>query len=350
MKNKHKIVDVVFYEGEENLLLHRVHNFYSNVHLFIIVESNKKEFSQSTEFTFRKENFAQWIDKIIYLPIQIKDEIIPEDFLKEKIKKIISQLNLLDLLFEDILIFSKTSEFPDFSKIDLVKENLYYEPAILRQTELVYNTKYKKTTKHLGSCCFFYSQIIQKPSLVKQIIDLKKKYVSDRFFIIDGGINHNFFAEDSNIKVTNFLEEYPFDKKYLIDVEKTILEPKAKLVVINFFENKIPDLEYETILNFNFTKNYSVPEKTIVDNTTNINIFIPTSRIYDIESELDFDTIYSFNEVAKTLRSYEFLENQKLIFVSFRDQIDTQNIKETLWKDVKNLRLDEYLKDFVQLN
>lgn len=347
MKNKHKIVDIIFYEGEENLLLHRIHNFYTDVSLFIVVESDKKESSENIEFTFKKENFSKWIDKIIYIPIQIQNDTTIENFSQEKIQKVISKLYSLDLFFEDILIFSKTSEFPDFSKIEHIKENLYYEPAILRQTDLVFNTKYKKITKHLGSCCFFYSQIIQKPAYVKQIIDLKKNYVSDRFFVIDSGINHNFFLEDSNTKITNFLEEYPYDKKYLLDIEKTILEPKDKLIVINFFENKLPDLEYETVLNFNFTKDYSLPRITASNNTTNINIFVPPYEIYNIESELNFDFTYSFNEVAKILRSYEFFENQNLIFVPFRDKLETNKIKQDLWKDIKNIRFDEYLKDFI---
>ncbi len=344
---KNKIVDVLIVDGDFHLIKHRISNVYDYVHKILIIKTSDEKINQKVY-----ADSSPWIDKIIFL-----DEDSSKSFIENyDLKLILPTLKTLEVFFEDLICFSKLTELPNYSDFDSVSEHLKFEPVILRMVDLVYNTKIHCINKHLGSYCLNFAQVINNHQILKKLTTSKKRIISDTMHVVDNGFNFNFFPEtDTELTKTLRTNIHPdtFNqdkKKYLTDYEgllhfKSNFLPQQlflediglkTLVVINHKQKKIEDFwvnEYDRVFNFNYTQDFSIPEKTILGRIYNLNIFIPPHELYDTEG--DFFHSYFYNQIIKKLHGMNLMNNQNLDFVSYYERFEIENIKTFKWSQVK---------------
>lgn len=363
---KTKYLEVVMFTGEVSYLKHHLENVYDFVDKIILLSQENLEFHTS-----------MWSDKIIpknfETPISYKDEIV-NDYLKSLIPKL--QLN-----FDDVLVFSLDSEIPDFENFDEIDSHLKFEPVIIRNTNFVFNFKNQTKIKHLGSVCTTLSMFITKPKILVELTNLKEKIISESFYIVDNGFNHEFFFEKNKLykkfqierekidfcltnnlhpnsiinnvpnQIIDFVDESKLKKNYIEEVSFQQDNPKKICLVINIFQNKLDSVllkNYNRILNFNFTDDYSLQELTVVDNIENINIFLPPSKLYEIEFGEVFNLSFFLNEFKKKTTELGVRDLQQVELILFYDDFEKSESIISSWGDLKKNHLKIFTRELVE--
>lgn len=354
---KNKIVEVIDVSEFNFSLEHHIENVYNLVHKVIIYCEKSQEIKLLP-------SISKWLDKIVFFNSEKSDEGI-------NVVGVLNKIADLSLDFDDIVCFSKSSELPDFENFEIVHEHLKFEPVILRMTEFVFNLSTTCQSRHMGSMCFFYSNILQKPNLVNDLSEYKKNIISDNYYVIDNGWNFSFFMDEEKILDYFKINQIKVDLQELQEIIKRNIHPnyfisssktylssyngeinfetsylktftlnsennEKILVLFNLGQRKIDSNQiqnYDRVLNFNFSFDYSLPENLLLGKVENLNIFIPEKRFYECEN---FKEIYCFNEIKKQLRKSQLLNQQLLEIVFYNEEIDFENKKIFRWEDFKN--------------
>lgn len=337
MKPKRKIIDVIIFDGNFELLKFRLDTFYNLVHTFIVFD-----FNENSELEIKKEIFSKWSDKLKLFTNGTEND--------EKFSLIAKKISEFKLNFEDIVCLSKSDEFPDFTDFDNVVEHLNYSPAVAHQVEFVLNTGIVSTEKHIGSMFFLFTEILRNPKIISSVNNSKEHTINSNFYSVQNGYkftffeNFSFLTEKLNTNPEKFLDEinqrsiindlgkkisimkntnpFTWDKKLLPETQLELIPSIKPLYILNFYQSFVDRkniLNYSEVYNINFTYDYSFMREDFYENFTNINFFLPPKKLYSNPEDTDFETFFILNEVYNFIKSKSYWENQKLEFIFFFD-------------------------------
>jgi hypothetical protein len=327
MIKKRKIIDVIFFNGELDMLKFRLSELNSFVDTFIIIEF----FSNSSELVNHSDFFDEYKEKYIHL-------YAPVDFNSDDKIELVHKTSLkLKLGFEDIIIISNVNEVPDFNNFEGVIEELKYDAVLLKPQKFVWNVNHIDKNKDNGSLIFFYTKLIQnKPNI--------KKYYSNKNLSnivcekIENGwkfVGFNLkeregfeYQVEEKLPMTEFnpLTTYQLTESNLTNLPVNYkLLPKNKigrgsvknhLFVINQLSGTtIEELEkqYDTvsIIKFISDVNEILGEK-ISNKTIKHYIFVPDYIMYGDGDLEKFQSDYKLNEIKRLTHSI-FKKEQDII-------------------------------------
>jgi len=330
MTKKRKIIDIIFFNGQVNILEFRLTELNPFVDTFIIIES----LSNSSESMLVKHNeiFDTWKEKFIHL-------YAPVDFVSdEKIELVHRTILKLKLDFEDIIMVSDVNEVPNLLQFDNIIEELKFDAVLLKPQKFVWNINHIDKNRDSGSLIFFYTKLIQNKPNIKQYYSNK-----DLFNIVCEKIENGwkFVGFDLKDRVgfeyqieekLPMTEVNPLTTYQLIESDLTNLpvnykllsknkigrdEVKNHLFIVNTSIYSISELEqkYDTISIVEFISN--VNEKLwekISNKTTKHSIFVPDFILYGDDDLEKFQMNYKLNEIEK-LKHTLFLKEQDTITI-----------------------------------
>jgi hypothetical protein len=330
MTKKRKIIDIIFFNGQVNILEFRLTELNPFVDTFIIIES----LSNSSESMLVKHNeiFDTWKEKFIHL-------YAPVDFASdEKIELVHRTILKLKLDFEDIIMVSDVNEVPNLLQFDNIIEELKFDAVLLKPQKFVWNINHIDKNRDSGSLIFFYTKLIQNKPNIKQYYSNK-----DLFNIVCEKIENGwkFVGFDLKDRVgfeyqieekLPMTEVNPLTTYQLIESDLTNLPvnykllPKNKigrdgvkshLFIVNTSISTISELEqkYDTISIIEFISNVNekLGEK-ISNKTTKHSIFVPDFILYGDDDLEKFQKNYKLNEIEK-LKHTLFLKEQDTITI-----------------------------------
>lgn len=320
MTKKRKIIDIIFFNGQVDMLEFRLTELNSFVDTFIIIES----LSNSSESKLIKNNkiFDVWKEKIIHL-------YTPLEFVSdEKIELIHRTISKLKLGFEDIISISDVCEVPNFSDFDEVIEELKFDVVLLKHLKFVWNINYVDVYKDTGSLIFFYTTLLQNKPQIKQYYSNKKsnnitcekiengwKFVGFNLKEREGfeyQIEEKLPRTEVNPITTYQLVEsnptnLPVNYKLLSKNEIGRDSAKNHLFVINSLtDTPIEELEkqYDTVSIIEFISDvHEVLGKRISDKTVKHSIFVPDYIMYGDGNLEKFQSDYKLNEIERLTHS-----------------------------------------------
>jgi hypothetical protein len=330
MTKKRKIIDIIFFNGQVNILEFRLTELNPFVDTFIIIES----LSNSSESMLVKHNdiFDTWKEKFIHL-------YAPVDFASdEKIELVHRTILKLKLYFEDIIMVSDVNEVPNLLQFDNIIEELKFDAVLLKPQKFVWNINHIDKNRNSGSLIFFYTKLIQNKPNIKQYYSNK-----DLFNIVCEKIENGwkFVGFDLKDRVgfeyqieekLPMTEVNPLTTYQLIESDLTNLpvnykllsknkigrdEVKNHLFIVNTSIYSISELEqkYDTISIVEFISNVNekLGEK-ISNKTTKHTIFVPDFILYGDDDLEKFKINYKLNEIEK-IKHTLFLKEQDTITI-----------------------------------
>jgi len=330
MTKKRKIIDIIFFNGQVNILEFRLTELNPFVDTFIIIES----LSNSSESMLVKHNdiFDTWKEKFIHL-------YAPVDFASdEKIELVHRTILKLKLDFEDIIMVSDVNEVPNLLQFDNIIEELKFDAVLLKPQKFVWNINHIDKNRDSGSLIFFYTKLIQNKPNIKQYYSNK-----DLFNIVCEKIENGwkFVGFDLKDRVgfeyqieekLPMTEVNPLTTYQLIESDLTNLpvnykllsknkigrdEVKNHLFIVNTSIYSISELEqkYDTISIVEFISNVNekLGEK-ISNKTTKHTIFVPDFILYGDDDLEKFKINYKLNEIEK-IKHTLFLKEQDTITI-----------------------------------
>lgn len=330
MTKKRKIIDIIFFNGQVNILEFRLTELNPFVDTFIIIES----LSNSSESMLVKHNeiFDTWKEKFIHL-------YAPVDFVSdEKIELVHRTILKLKLDFEDIIMVSDVNEVPNLLQFDNIIEELKFDAVLLKPQKFVWNINHIDKNRDSGSLIFFYTKLIQNKPNIKQYYSNKdlSNIVCEK---IENGWKFVGFDLKDRVGFEYQIEEKlpmtevnPLTTYQLIESDLTNLpvnykllsknkigrdEVKNHLFIVNTSIYSISELEqkYDTISIVEFISN--VNEKLwekISNKTTKHSIFVPDFILYGDDDLEKFQMNYKLNEIEK-LKHTLFLKEQDTITI-----------------------------------
>lgn len=331
MSKKRKIIDIVFFNGESDMLKFRLSELNPFVDTFIIIES----FSNSSESMLVKNSkiFDNWREKFIHL-------YAPVDFASdEKIELIYKTILKLKLDFEDIIIVSNVNEIPNILEFDIVIEELKFDTVLLKPKSFVWNINYVDKHRDTGSIIFFYTTLIQNKNKIKKYYSNKNSFnitcekIENGWKFIGFDLKERIGFEYQVEEKLPMTEVNPITTYKLIKSDLTNLPvnykllPKNKigrdsvknhLFVVNpLLDTTIEELEkqYDTVSIIEFISNVNeVLGEKISDKIVKHSIFVPDYIMYG-ESDLEkFQSDYKLNEIKRLTHSI-FKEEQDTITI-----------------------------------
>lgn len=326
MTKKRKVIDIIFFNGQIDILEFRLTELNPLVDTFIIIEF----LSNSSESMLVKHNeiFDTWKEKVIHLyaPIVFNSD--------EKIELIHRTILKLKLDFEDVIMISDVNEIPNLLDFDNVIEELKFDSVLLENQKFVWNINHVDKHRDTGSLVFFYTTLLQNKPKIKQYYSNK-----DSYYITCEKINNGWKFVGFDIKNRigfeyQVEEKLPMDKVnpittyQLIESDLTNLPvnyrllPKNKigrynvknhLFIVNTLSGTtIEELEqkYDTISIVEFISNVNeqLGEK-ISDKITKYSIFVPDVILYGDNDLENFQNNYRLNEIER-LKHTLFLKEQ----------------------------------------
>jgi hypothetical protein len=329
MTKKRKIIDIIFFNGEMDLLKFRFTELSSFVDTFIIIES----LSNVSELVNHSKFFDEYNEKLIHL-------YVPIDFNNsDKVDLIYKTLHKLKLDFEDIIAVSNTNEVPDFSKFSNIIEELKYGVVYLKHQKFVWNINYIDKNRDVGSLIFLYTSLIQNKRNIlefysnKDLFNLSCEKINNGWkfvgFDLKDRIGFEYQIEEKlpMVKV-NHLTTYQLTESKLIDLPTNYkLLPKNKIgrnsnkkhlfIVSNLEDSVIEEFEqkYDSISIIDFVSD--VNEKMglkITDKITKHSIFVPDKILYGVDNLNDFQEKYKLNEIER-LKHTLFLKEQDTVTI-----------------------------------
>lgn len=330
MTKKRKIIDIIFFNGQVNILEFRLTELNPFVDTFIIIES----LSNSSESMLVKYNeiFDTWKEKFIHLyaPINFASD--------EKIELVHRTILKLKLDFEDVIMVSDVNEVPNLLQFDNIIEELKFDAVLLKPQKFVWNINHIDKNKDSGSLIFFYTKLIQNKPNIKQYYSNKdlSNIVCEK---IENGWKFVGFDLKDRVGFEYQIEEKlpmtevnPLTTYQLIESDLTNLPvnykllPKNKigrdgvkshLFIVNTSISSISELEqkYDTISIVEFISNVNekLGEK-ISDKITKHSIFVPDFILYGDDDLEKFQINYKLNEIEK-LKNFLFLKEQDTITI-----------------------------------
>jgi hypothetical protein len=329
MTKKRKIIDIIFFNGEIDILKFRLKELNSFVDTFIIIES----LSNSSELVKHSKFFDEYNEKLIHL-------YIPIDFsFSDRIDLIYKTTHKLKLDFEDLIIVSNVNEVPDFSKFDEVIEELKYGVVYLKPQKFVWDINYIDKNRDVGSLIFFYTSLIQnKRSIIefysnKKLFNLSCEKINNGWKFVGFDLKDRVGFEyqiEEKLPMTdvNPITTYQLIESKLIDLPINYkLLPKNKIgrnsnknhlfIVNNLPESTIKEFEqkYDTISIIEFISdvNEQLGEK-ISNKITKHSIFVPDFILYGDDDLEKFQNNYKLNEIER-LKHTLFLKEQDTITI-----------------------------------
>ena len=130
-----KIYDCFSYWDEDLLLKIRLNILSNSVDFFVIVEGNKTWQNNSKELRFNIDNFRDFKDKIIYVPV--KD--LPggdNPYLRENFQRNAILRGLNNAKEDDLIIISDLDEIPNPKSLNQFQKKMRY--AVLKQMHFYY--------------------------------------------------------------------------------------------------------------------------------------------------------------------------------------------------------------------
>jgi hypothetical protein len=331
MTKKRKIIDIIFFNGQIDMLKFRLTELNPFIDTFIIIES----LSNSSESTLIKHNeiFDTWKEKIIHLYAPVN---FPSD---EKIELIHRTILKLKLNFEDVISISNVNEVPNFNDFDKIIDELKFDAVLLKPQRFVWNVKYIDTNRVVGSLIFFYTKLIQNKPSIKQHYSNK-----DLFNIVCEKIENGWkfvgfdlsdrtgfeYQVEEKLPMTKVnpittyqlvdsnLNDLPVNYKLLPNNKIGRDSIKNHLLIVNTLSGTtIEELEnkYDTISIVEFISNVNeqLGEK-ISDKIVKHSIFVPDVILYGDDDLEKFQTDYKLNEIER-LKHTLFLKEQDTITI-----------------------------------
>jgi|TARA_B110001450_G_scaffold109060_1_gene103142 beta-1,4-mannosyl-glycoprotein beta-1,4-N-acetylglucosaminyltransferase len=138
-----KIYDCFSYWDEDLLLDLRLNILDKYVDYFVIVEGNKTWQNNAKELRFDINNFINFKDKIIYVPVKnMPDGENP--WLRENFQRNCIERGLTNSRPEDLIIISDVDEIPDLTNIEGYLKSKRY--AVFKQKAFYYKLNMQNTT------------------------------------------------------------------------------------------------------------------------------------------------------------------------------------------------------------
>jgi hypothetical protein len=318
MTKKRKIIDVIFFNGEIDMLKFRLSELNSFVDTFIIIES----LSNSSELVKHSDFFDKYKEKYIHLYAPVNFN--PED----KIELVNKTLLKLKLNFEDVIVISNVNEVPDFNNFESVIEELKYDAVLLKPQKFVWNINHVDKNRDNGSLVFFYTKLLQNKLNISQyyskkdsvIINCEKIENGWKFVGFDLKDREGFeYQVEEKLPMSEFnpLTTYQLTESNLDNLPVNYkLLPKNKigrdsiknhLFVINPLSGTtIKELEkqYDTISIIKFISDvHEVLGEKISNKTVKHSIFVPDYIMYGDGDWEKFQSDYKWNEIERLTHS-----------------------------------------------
>jgi hypothetical protein len=320
MLKKRKIIDIIFFNGEIDMLKFRLSELNSFVDTFIIIEL----LSNSSESKLTKSNkiFDVWKEKIIHLyaPIEFASD--------EKIELIHRTVLKLKLGFEDIISVSDVCEVPNFSDFDKIIDDLKFDAVLLKHVKFVWNINYVDVCKDVGSLIFFYTTLLQNKPKIKQyysnkgLTNITCEKIENGWKFIGFDLKEREGFEYQIEEKLPRTEVNPITTYQLVKSDQTSLPVNYKLLSKNkigrdsiknhlFVINQLTDTtieelekQYDTvsIIEFISDANEIFGEK-ISNKTVKHSIFVPDYILYGDGNLKKFQHDYKLNEIDRLKHS-----------------------------------------------
>ena len=305
MSNR-KIFDVIMVFNEYELLKTRINVFTKYVDSFVIFD-----------FGDGCENFAS--ENVVHVKS-------PKFFLEQDFDLIYETIKILDskkLYVEDILIFSKANEVPDFESLTKNLEKFSIKPVLFRQTKVFWDFNKISSKKHFSSFALTYSQYLHDRNVYESFFELKAPIPVNRLTIDCGWQLNGFQKKVEYFKSLEFWNELEVNEKNLIDIHSNrtdfdgnlLIEQKQNLPIefSNFetFQSVREPKFIQITTDFEAHKNSSttsllIQEGIITTSEGVIHQFTQPSQIfYEINHRLD----YSKNETMRVLKKMGILSH-----------------------------------------
>jgi len=332
MVKKRKIIDVIFFNGQIDILKFRLSELNSFVDTFIIIES-LSNFSES-QLIKNNKIFDTWKEKIIHLYSPI--EFVPD----EKIELIHRTISKLKLGFEDIISISDVCEVPNFSDFDKVINELKFDVVLLKHLNFVWNINYVDKYKDAGSFVFFYTTLLQNKPKIKQYYSNKNldnitcEKIENGWKFVGFDLKEREGFEYQVKEKLPRVEVNPITTYQLIESDLNNLPVNYKLLPKNeigrdfnknhlFIVNQlsgttIEELEgkYDTVSIFEFISDVDeqLGEK-ITDKITKHSIFVPNIVLYGDDNLEEFQKKYKLNEIERLKHTLFLKENDTITII-----------------------------------
>jgi hypothetical protein len=318
MTKKRKIIDVIFFNGEIDMLKFRLSELNSFVDTFIIIEF----LSNSSELVKHSDFFDEYKEKYIHLyaPVNFNPE--------NKIELVNKTLLKLKLNFEDVIVISNVNEVPDFNNFESVIEELKYDAVLLKPQKFVWNINHVDKNRDNGSLVFFYTKLLQNKLNISQyyskkdsvIINCEKIENGWKFVGFDLKDREGFeYQVEEKLPMSEFnpLTTYQLTESNLDNLPVNYkLLPKNKigrdsiknhLFVINPLSGTtIKELEkqYDTVSIIKFISDvHEVLGEKISNKTIKHSIFVPDYIMYGDGDWEKFQSDYKWNEIERLTHS-----------------------------------------------
>jgi hypothetical protein len=318
MTKKRKIIDVIFFNGEIDMLKFRLSELNSFVDTFIIIEF----LSNSSELVKHSDFFDKYKEKYIHLYAPVNFN--PED----KIELVNKTLLKLKLNFEDVIVISNVNEVPDFNNFESVIEELKYDAVLLKPQKFVWNINHVDKNRDNGSLVFFYTKLLQNKLNISQYYSKKDSVIINCEKIENGWKFVGFDLKDREgfeyqveeklprtevNPITTYqltesnLDNLPVNYKLLPKNKIGRDSIKNHLFVINPLSGTtIKELEkqYDTISIIKFISDvHEVLGEKISNKTVKHSIFVPDYIMYGDGDWGKFQSDYKWNEIERLIHS-----------------------------------------------
>jgi hypothetical protein len=274
----------------------------------------------------------------------------PKFFLDQDFDLIYETIKILDskkLYVEDILIFSKVNEIPNFESLTKNLAKFSIKPVLFRQTKVFWDSNKISSKQHFSSFALTYSQYLHNKNVHETFIKMRSPIPVNQLTIDCGWQLNGFQNKAEYCKSLEFWNQIELNEGTLIDLHSNRMDLEGNLLMeqkqnipteFNNFETvqkvREPKL-LQITTDSNVHKNSSVTSLLVQEGVikTNCGIthqFIQPSQIfYEKNHKLD----YSKNETLKVLKNLGCL---------FHDNITLYNEK-TL--DKVTLTYQEFVKN-----
>lgn len=323
MKVKPKFNEVIFFYNELDLLKRRLKFGENEVNHFFVVNLGP------INLKLEEENVTI-ISKIVDV----------EDFFSyEKYESFIKTLISEKISIEDLIIFSKVFEIPDYKKIISNYSLCKDRPLVMKHHQLFWNHLYTSDSPYYGTKIITMGYFLRQPQIIFEMENLNYPIFLN-YEVIDGGYSIQGFDElDKYLESFIYWNKIKTDKSEvlskLIHTKNNLKEFWLKKHRKKIYKKKSIDLPKI----FRFSKNTlnPSPKKVLIKNSNqfvNENDFdfivIPNEQTIEIQTQLNYKISFPVVEIyeSKTDFKKEFIQNE-LLFV------------------LKNLELQDYDEIYV---
>ena len=307
---KFKFFDVVMVFNEYELLKTRINVLSQYVGTFVIFD-----------FGVGCENFAS--NNVIH--IKAHKEFLSKDF--DLVYETIKIIDPKNFYVEDILVFSKVHEIPDFKKLMLNLNLFNKRPFLLGQKKVFWGNDKISSKQNFSVFTFTYSHYLHNKNIQDDFSLLRNPVPVNHLTLDCGWQLHGFQEKNEYAKSLEFWYDLKFDNYKLNELHSAQLDLDGNLLIEE--EQDLPQEfnEFVSHQNLREGKEFLITlDRTLFETsegaalliekntiTTNLgvvhNFTLPTNNFYDTNSELDF----SKNESLKVLKKLGCLGHDSIL-------------------------------------